>query len=114
MPADITSTIPVLASLNLQESIDFCGKLGFRELGRWPDYAIVARDGAEVHFWLCDDRRIAEHTSCYVRVADTSRLFDEFRRNGLPVREPELRPWGMKELYVIDPHGNLFKFGERV
>jgi hypothetical protein len=23
-----------------------------------------------------------------------------------------VQPWGMKELYVIDPHGNLLKFGE--
>lgn len=50
----------------------------------------------------------------YIRVADTERLFKEFIENGTPARQPVVRPWGMKELYVIDPHGNLLKFGEPV
>jgi hypothetical protein len=52
--------------------------------------------------------------SCYIRVADMERLFKEFVGNGTPVKQPAVRPWGTKELYVIDPHGNLLKFGEAV
>ena len=84
------------------------------KIGQYDDYAIIARDGAEIHFWCCRDRNIAENTSCYVRVADTQRLFEEFSEKGVPVKPPTVRPWGMKELYVIDPHGNLLKFGESV
>ena len=115
MTAAINSTIPVLASLNLQESIDFyTGRLGFKALGRFDDYAIVGRNNAEIHFWACNDRHIAENTSCYIRTADTQALYDEFRAKGLQISEPVSQPWGMKELYVIDPHGNLLKFGEQV
>jgi catechol 2,3-dioxygenase-like lactoylglutathione lyase family enzyme len=115
MTAQIKSTVPVLASLNLGESVAFyADRLGFMKICQYDDYAIVARDGAEIHFWLCADRNIAENTSCYIRVADTQRLFDEFVANGAPVKVPTVRPWGMKELYVIDPHGNLLKFGEPV
>ena len=113
MTAQIKSTVPVLASLDLSQSVAFyTTRLGFTKLSQYDDYAIVVRDGAEIHFWLCRDRAIAENTSCYIRVADTERLFTEFAENGVTVEPPLVRPWGMKELYVIDPHGNLLKFGE--
>jgi catechol 2,3-dioxygenase-like lactoylglutathione lyase family enzyme len=104
MNAQIKSTVPVLASLDLQESVDFyTNQLGFKKVSQFDDYAIVSRDGAEIHFWLCDDRHIAGNTSCYIRAADTQALFREFPNCGLAIQEPVVRPWGMKELYVIDP-----------
>ncbi len=113
MTAHILSTIPVLASLNLDESVTFyTSRLGFKKLGQFDDYAMVSRDGAEIHFWACKERRIAENTSCYVRVADTQALYEEFSGNQVLLEAPMVKPWGMKELYVIDPHGNLLKFGE--
>lgn len=115
MTRQIQSTIPVLASLDLAQSIAFyTDRLGFTEVGQAEDYAIVMRDGAEIHFWLCTEPHIAENTSCYVRVVDTQLLFEEFTGKGLALKKPEVRAWGMKELYVIDPHGNLLKFGEPV
>ncbi|MCQ4249270.1 VOC family protein [Pseudomonas stutzeri] len=113
MTTSIEATVPVLASLGLDESRDFyVSRLGFRVLRQDADYLMLARDGAELHFWLCADRHVAENTSCYVRTGDCQALFDEFSRRGLALQPPVLRPWGMKELYVIDPHGNLLKFGE--
>ncbi len=111
----IQITIPVLASLDISESIAFCvERLGFTEEMRAADYAIVSRDGAEIHFWLFNERYIAENTSCYVRTSDTEALWQEFTRRGLNLKPPAVRPWRMKELYVYDPHGNLLKFGEYV
>ncbi|EQM73771.1 bleomycin resistance protein [Stutzerimonas stutzeri] len=113
MTTSIEATVPVLASLDLDESRDFyVSRLGFRVLRQDADYLMLARDGAELHFWLCADRHVAENTSCYVRTGDCQALFDEFSRRGLALQPPVLRPWGMKELYVIDPHGNLLKCGE--
>lgn len=113
MKARIESTIPVLASLDLHESARFYAeRLGFTQALLVEDYLIVQRDGAEIHFWPCDDHRIAENTSCYLRVPDTQALFEEFTARGLELAPPAVRPWGMKELYVIDPHGNLLKLGE--
>jgi catechol 2,3-dioxygenase-like lactoylglutathione lyase family enzyme len=115
MTNNILATIPVLASLNLADSIAFyVKKLGFVEGYKGDNYLIVARDNAAIHFWLCDERHIAENTSCYVRVSDTGALWQEFKDRGLELDPPIVRDWGMKELYVIDPHGNLLKFGEDV
>ena len=43
---------------------------------------------------------------------DTAALHADFAQRGLQVAPPLLRDWGMREFYVIDPHGNLLKFGE--
>ena len=110
--AGVRSTIPVLASLDIAQSRQFYAeRLGFSCQQQAPDYLIMARDGCELHFWLCNERHVAENTSCYVR-ADTEALHADFAQRGLPLAPPVVQPWGMKELYVIDPHGNLLKFGE--
>ena len=109
------TAIPVLASLNLDESAAFYEKLGFLIGGRFDDYLIVHRNGVELHFWLCDERHIAENTSCYIRCADVADWYIEFSAQDLsPGRMSDIedRDWGMRELYVWDPHGNLIKFGE--
>lgn len=114
MQALIHSTVPMLASLSLNETVDFyVNQLGFTALAVLHDYAIVGRDGAEIHFYGCQDRHIAENTACYVRTACTQALYEEFKGRGVSLEPPALKPWGMKELYVIDPHGNLLKFGEQ-
>jgi catechol 2,3-dioxygenase-like lactoylglutathione lyase family enzyme len=109
----ITSTVPILASMQLDESVAFyTGKLGFVLLAQLEDYVIVGREGCEIHFYACDNQLIAQNTACYIRTGSTDALFEEFTARGLALQAPELQPWGMKELYVIDPHGNLLKFGE--
>lgn len=113
MSAVIQTAIPVLASLDLAESLEFyTRRLGFARRLQTDGYLIVDREGAEIHFWLCHERHVAENTSCYVRVASADAVYRECLSRGLEVEAPVTRPWGMKELYVIDPHGNLLKFGE--
>ncbi|EHY79391.1 glyoxalase/bleomycin resistance protein/dioxygenase [Stutzerimonas stutzeri ATCC 14405 = CCUG 16156] len=114
MSALIQAAVPVLASLNLDESRDFyTALLGFHVRLQASDYLIMMRDGVELHFWLCPERHIAQNTSCYLRTGDCQALYQEFSQRGLALDAPVLRSWGMKELYVIDAHGNLLKFGEQ-
>ena len=108
----VHATVPVLASLNLAETLRFyTARLGFAALLEMDNYLILQRDGCELHFWPCNDRHIAENTSCYVR-GDTAALHADFTARGLQLAPPIVQPWGMKEMFVIDPHGNLLKFGE--
>jgi len=111
----VHSTVPVLASLDINQSAAFyTEQLGFIKELQTDNYLIVSRDGAEIHFWFCNERHIAENTSCYVRVANAQAFYEEFRALGLDLQAPEVRDWGMKELYLVDPHGNLLKFGEEI
>lgn len=111
----IQNTIPVLASLAIAETVHFYGdRLGFSTSVQRDDYAVLSRDGAEIHFAYCKDRHIAENTSCYIRTDDIQALYEEFSAKGVYVEPPVERDWGMKELYVHDPHGNLLKFGQSI
>ncbi len=88
------AAVRVLASLNIDETIDFYSqRLGFKEELKTNDYAIVRRDGAEIHFWLSGERHIAENTSCYVRVASTDRPYDEFKERNVRLHPTAIRPW---------------------
>ena len=109
---DFARCIPVLASLNIDESYEFyVGQLGFRG-DRIGDYLIVRRDDMEIHFWLASDRIHPEHTSCYIRGGQVPALYAEFSTRGVPKLSAfEVRPWDMKEFYIHDPHGNLLRFG---
>jgi catechol 2,3-dioxygenase-like lactoylglutathione lyase family enzyme len=104
--------VPILASLDLGESADFYTRyLGFR-FERHADYLLARRDGMEIHFWLAADRIHPEHTACYIRGGQVVALYDEFRNKNVPgLSDFKVRPWNMKEFHIIDPHGNLLRFG---
>ncbi|MCA1323057.1 bleomycin resistance protein [Herbaspirillum sp. alder98] len=106
--------IPVLASLDLPRTLAFYQTaLGF-EVHHFAEagYGIAQRDGTELHFWTCADRHIAENTSCYLRVADIRAVHAELSQRIPSLGEVVQTDWGMDELYVIDPDGNLLKFGQ--
>lgn len=119
MTFDPARAIPILASLNLEESARFYGdKLGFTtEI--FGDYMIARRDEMEFHFWLATDRIHPEHTACYIRGGQIPALYEEYKSRdigaaavgGERLSDFAVRPWGMKEFYIWDPHGNLLKFG---
>ena len=109
---DEARCIPILASLNLDDTAAFYEQqLGF-ETARLGDYLIARRDEMEIHFWLTDRREYAENTSCYIRGGQVASLYDEYRVKGVErLSDFAVRPWNMKEFYIRDPHGNLLKFG---
>ncbi|MEN3164950.1 VOC family protein [Tistrella mobilis] len=109
---DAAICIPVLASLDIAESQAFYqDQLGFAA-ERHGDYLLVHRNRMEIHFWLADDRRYPEHTSCYIRGGEILDLHAEFSARGVPgLSAIEDKPWGMTEFHIHDPHGNLLRFG---
>lgn len=106
---------PVLASLNIAESIEFyTQKLGFTSSYQDEGYGIVHRDEILLHFWKCNDKIFPENTSCYIYVKEIDALYEEFQRVNVihPNGKLEDRPWGMREFAIVDVHGNLIRLGE--
>ena len=113
--AKMTKAIPVLASLDGDATSAFYQeKLNFKLMRRYDDYLIFYRDGIEIHCWGCDDRHIAENTSCYVHVENVEALYEEYNAQGVvhPNGHLEKKFYGMHEFAVLDNNGNLIKFGE--
>lgn len=114
--SDFLSATPVLASLDIKRSAGFFrSKLGFKELHVDQGvYGIVSNGAVEIHFWACNDRRIAEATSCRVRVHRIESLYAQCASYGIvhPNAPLASRPWGATEFAILDPDGNLVTFYE--
>jgi hypothetical protein len=112
----IRATIPILPSLNLDETCGFYARLGFAERSRWAgEYLIVARDESEIHFWVCTDPKMCENSSCYLFVEDAAALYAEYLGRGIErIEEPEPTDYDILEFSLIDPHGNLIRIGSQV
>ena len=83
MPARLLAAIPKLASLDVERSLAFFERLGFKRRGSYPDYGICERDGVQVHFWLCQDPRIPTETACRITVEGIEQLFEVYSALGI-------------------------------
>ncbi len=116
-PSALQRAVPVLASLDIEATQRFyADKLGFTTLGRYPDYAIVARDDVQIHFWLTGDADIPKATSCRIDVTGVDQLYEEMSAAGVVHPNGPLtdQPWGLREFAVLDADGNMIKFGQRI
>lgn len=110
------SATPVLASLDIERSAKFFeDRLGFSRVHVDPGiYGVVTRGQVAIHFWACSDRRIAEATSCRIRVEGIDQLYARCLSEGIvhPNAPLQRKPWGTIEFGVLDPDGNLVTFHE--
>lgn len=112
---DLRQAIPVLPALNVGASLSFYEeRLGFARLFEHDDYGAVRRGDVTIHFWLCEDRRIAENSSCRINVAGIDALYEEFSAKGVVHHNGELqtKPWGLREFTIVDVNGNCLVFAE--
>lgn len=74
-------------------------------------YGFARRDLVELHLGVVPAGRTASHTTAYLFVDDADALAAEWRAAGADVRSPEDTPWGQREGVMIDPDGNIIRFG---
>lgn len=117
-PVTFERAIPVLPSLDLEDSVAFYTQVGFAKLFSDPDgtepYAIIERDGIQIHFWECDDPVLPSNSSCRIQVADVETFYETFERPTAIFGELTETPFGTKEFVIKDPHENLMWFFEGV
>lgn len=115
-------TIPILPSPDFDGTAMFWAEFGFREIGRWVDeYLILRHDelAIELHFWHDPDvDRWTNDVACYVRfdtpeeaIACHSGWSRIIVHHPATFHPPVTQPWGATEFNIIDPHGNLVRFG---
>jgi hypothetical protein len=126
MKANIQSIHPVLASRDVVESVQFFRYLGFTMLHQdkptEPKYAVVHRDGVELHIQWADPGQWGYPTdrpAYRFIVSDVDALYGEFMDNGCvvpassqgsPWAAPADTPWGTREFHLRDPGQNSLQF----
>jgi len=116
------AAIPVLRVQSSQAAEQFyCRGLGFTLLSSWPAagaprdprYLILTRDAARLHVHSFPAAG-AGGGAVYVFVADVDALYRELLSRGVPVAAPPVdQEWGVREIVVRDPDGNVVTFGQR-
>ena len=110
----LTRTVPVLPCRDLEETTAFYKQLGFTVARPAEKYLIVERDEAEIHFSLTSGFEAPARIGCYVVTTDVDNLYADFVLRGVEADPPIEQPWGLKELYVVDPSGNLVWFAQEM
>lgn len=110
---------PILPARDMAATEAFWQRLGFDTVYSDADYLLMKREGAEVHFF---HHAALDPTKCdhgaYLRPADINALDAEWAALGLPATGiPRLeraadKPWGMRELALLDLNGNLIRAGQ--
>ena len=94
-------------------SLAFYARLGFatREY-EGGGYGFATRDDVELHLGqLPDGDPRAIRGTAYLWVDDADGIGEEWRRAGADVRIPQDTDWGQREGVLIDPDGNVIRFG---
>ncbi len=102
---------PIFAVRDLDASMAHYQRLGFKTRPyEGGGYSFATRDGIEINLGLVpdDERRPG---SAYLWVEDADEVATEWRSGGVEVHSPEDTEWGQHEGAVIDPDGNVIRFG---
>jgi predicted lactoylglutathione lyase len=102
---------PIFAVRDLDASMAHYRRMGFATRAyEGGGYGFLTRDDVEIHLGVMAPTESAK-SSAYLFVADADQLAEEWRAAGVHVHEPEDTEWRMHEGAVVDPDGNVIRFG---
>jgi hypothetical protein len=109
--ASLRRIAPIFAVHDLDAAMDHYRRLGFA-VRAYPGggYGFAHRDDIEIHLGVVpdDDSRTS---SAYLFVDDADDLAQAWRSAGIEVHTPEDTDWGQHEGAIVDPDGNVIRFG---
>lgn len=105
---------PIFGAQDVDAALAFYRRLGFR-VRAYPGggYGFVARDDVEIHVDQLPEGAAASGQA-YIWVDDADEVAATCRSAGADVRPPEDTPWGQHEGALVDPDGNVIRFGSPI
>jgi predicted enzyme related to lactoylglutathione lyase len=112
-----TRVAPIFPVGDLDAALAYYRGLGFGTR-QWQGggYGFVTFDGAEIHLGVeADlDTRTDRRSMAYLFVEDADALARDWLAAGADVRLPQDTEWGQHEGALVDPDGNVIRFGSPV
>jgi catechol 2,3-dioxygenase-like lactoylglutathione lyase family enzyme len=115
--ADLSCPRPILHVRSLHASQRYYrDALGFKidwEHGDPPDFGSVSR--GDTVLFMCQGCQGNPGSWMMVFTPSVDRLHDELVRKGAIIKSPPAdMPWGLREMQVADPDGNVIRFGSAI
>lgn len=107
-------TSPILPVRDVEAALAFYARMGFdvRRYAPAP-YGFASRDGVELHLGQAPEND-PSMASAYVYVDDAEAVAAEWRAAGAEVHGPQDTEWGQHEGALVDPDGNIIRFGSPI
>jgi predicted enzyme related to lactoylglutathione lyase len=109
--ATLKRIAPIFAVRDVDAAMAHYRRLGFATRAyAGGGYGYATRDDVEIHLGLVpaeDPRR----SSAYLFADDADALAAAWRAAGVEMHGPVDTPWGQREGVVVDPDGNVIRFG---
>jgi predicted enzyme related to lactoylglutathione lyase len=111
-----TRVAPIFPVGDLAAALAYYRGLGFgTRQWRGGGYGFLTFDGTEIHLGVDPDLDTRKHrATAYLFVEDADALARAWIAAGGDVRLPEDTEWGQHEGVLIDPDGNMIRFGSPV
>jgi catechol 2,3-dioxygenase-like lactoylglutathione lyase family enzyme len=109
-----TRAAPIFPVSDLDAALAYYRALGFgARPWRGGGYGFVTFDGAEIHLGVEHDlgKRPDRRATAYLFVEDAGALARTWLAAGGDVRLPQDTEWGQHEGVLVDPDGNVIRFG---
>ncbi len=105
---------PIFAVRDLDVALAHYQRLGF-DVRPYSGggYGFAHREGIEIHLGVVPDDQWSR-SSAYLFVDDSEELAAQWRAAGVEVHPPQDTQWGQHEGAVVDPDGNVIRFGSRM
>jgi predicted enzyme related to lactoylglutathione lyase len=114
--ATVKRVAPVFPVRDLEAALAHYRRLGFAtRTYEGGGYGFLTRDDVELHVGVVPqvDNTGAKHTT-YLFVDDAEALAEEWSAAGVAVQMPVDTEWHQHEGSVVDPDGNVIRFGSPV
>lgn len=108
---DLKRIAPIFAVRDLDRAMAHYAMLGFATRAYvGGGYGFATRDGIEIHLGVVPAE---ERGACgaYLFVENADELAATWQALGVEVHPPEDTEWGQHEGAVVDPDGNVIRFG---
>lgn len=112
-PPTFESIAPRFAVGDMEQALAFYGQLGFHPTYHDEGFAILERDGVNVHLNAFDELP-KSHSVCWISATNIDALYQQYLPTNAVQSALEAKPWGLKEFLLRDPFGNLLLFAERL
>ena len=106
---------PIFAVSDVTAALEFYERLGFvtRRYRGGTEYGFASRAEVELHLGLARPG-LAGTSSAYLFVDDADALAAQWSLAGAEVHPPQDTEWGKHEGALVDPDGNVIRFGSPI